>query len=355
MTLEFSSNIALLGFGIAYIGVYVAVCVTEQLRGIFLKYRNPTFLQKTPWIMLNGICVGIISFWGMNYVGFSGMTLKDDQGNIVPITFNPLLAIFALLSGFTGQVIGIFIACNDRFYAKSKAEILDFFVETRSFQEILSYSESYVTFLLISQEITHSLVGGISSSIGLTGVYFIGLASLEFPGYITYNGGIIFAALFIGFSSLISAYWLFFRLLSIFPNSELIRIAVAVAAGIAVSGIHYTAMVGTTFHIDYSMSTKLSWNIDSMTSDQVLYPVLLGAMVILWLISMIVFADLRTKINAYRTNLQKQSPNEKLSDLVLTVENPSADRKARQGHVLKNNTVTVAPPLTFNNYDESPL
>lgn len=56
------------------------------------------------------------------------------------------------------------------------AEIWEFFVETRSLEEILSYSESYVTFLLISQELTHSLIGGISSSIGLTGVYFIGLA-----------------------------------------------------------------------------------------------------------------------------------------------------------------------------------
>ncbi len=284
------------------------------------------------------------------------MTLKDDQGNIVPITFNPVLSILALLSGFIGQVIGVYIACGDRFYAKSKAEILEFFVETRSLEEILSYSESYVTFLLISQELTHSLIGGISSSIGLTGVYFIGLASLEFPGYVTFNGGIIFAALFTGFSAVIFAYWLFFRLLSILPNIELIRIAVAVAGGIAISAIHYIAMIGTKFHIDYSRTTKQSWKIDLMTSNDVLYPVLLGAMIILWLISMIVFADLRTKINAYRVHLQKLSPNENLSELLRKAENlldaGEASHYSSGGHVPKKNRVASAP---LNNDLESPL
>lgn len=59
----------------------------------------------------------------MNYIAFAGMTLKDDQGNIVPITFNPVLSILALLSGFIGQVIGVYIACGDRFYAKSSRNL----------------------------------------------------------------------------------------------------------------------------------------------------------------------------------------------------------------------------------------
>ncbi len=65
---EFHPNFVLLSYGIAFIGVYVAVSATEQLRSVFLKYRNPTNLQKFPWLVLNGICVGIIAFWGMHYV-----------------------------------------------------------------------------------------------------------------------------------------------------------------------------------------------------------------------------------------------------------------------------------------------
>lgn len=113
-------------------------------------------------------------------------------------------------------------------------------------------------------------------------MYFIGRTSIQFPGYITYNGGILFAAIFIGFSAAITAYWLFFRLLSIFPNIELIRIAVAVSGGIAICGIFYIAMLGTSFHIDYSRSTQVSWKTSSMTTNDTLYPVLLGSIILLW-------------------------------------------------------------------------
>ena len=146
-----------LSYGVTFIGIFVAVSAAEQFRGIFLKYRNPTF-GKLPWLTLNGIGVGIVAFWGMHSIAMSGITLRDDTGKIVPIQFNIGISMFAILIGFLGQVTGILIACGDRFYAKSKAEILEYFVQSRSMEEILSYSESYVTFLLISKELTYSAI-----------------------------------------------------------------------------------------------------------------------------------------------------------------------------------------------------
>ncbi len=210
----------------------------------------------------------------------------------------------------------------------------------------------YITYLLVSKELIHCISGGISAGIGIIGVYFIGLTSIQFPGYITYNGGILFAALFIGFSAAIIAYWLFFRLLSILPNIELIRIAVAVSGGIAICGIFYIAMLGTNFHIDYSRSTEVSWKTTSMTTDDTLYPVLLGSMGMLWLITMIIFADLRKKINAYRSYLQKLSPNEKLSNLLIKAENSlNTEESSERTEQKKKNTIA---PLPFYD-DESPL
>lgn len=90
-----------------------------------------------------------IAFIGV-YVAFSGMIIKDLQGNIVPITFNPSISIFSLLVGFTFQVIGVYTACNDHFYAKSKSEILDFLVQRYNIEEILlSYNELHITYLLM--------------------------------------------------------------------------------------------------------------------------------------------------------------------------------------------------------------
>lgn len=357
MILEFNSNIVLLSYGVAFIGIYVAVSAAEQFRGIFLKYRNPTFIQKLPWLSLNGIGVGVVAFWGMHSIAMSGITLRDDTGKIVPIQFNIGISMFAILIGFLGQVTGILIACGDRFYAKSKVEILEYFVQSRSIEEILSYSESYVTFLLISKELTYSAIGGIVACAGLIGVHFLGMAAVEFPGYITFDGGIICAALLIGLVSAVFAYWLFFRLLSIFPNVELIRIAVPFAGGLAVCGVQYIAIIGTNFHIDYSQSTQSSWKTYSMKQEDILYPVLLAAMVTLWAIAMIIFTDLREKTNAYRAYLQKLSPDEKMSDLLLKSENffdgtetsnYQSGEKQRKSHALRKGK--IAP-----NDDESVL
>lgn len=79
-------------------------------------------------------------------------------------------------------------------------------------------------------------------------------------------------------------------------------------------------------------------------------------MLILWLLSTIVFADLRTKINSFRAHLQKQSPNEDLADILFTAEGsldaPDASNYNGKGGQLKKNSVV---PQTINHDLESPL
>lgn len=85
---EFNPNIVLLAYGVAFIGVYMAVCAAEQLRGEFLKHRKPTVAQMLPSLLMLGFSVGGVSFWGMHSIGMASMTLKDDNGNVVPIRYN---------------------------------------------------------------------------------------------------------------------------------------------------------------------------------------------------------------------------------------------------------------------------
>ncbi len=77
-------------------------------------------------------------------------------------------------------------------------------------------------------------MGGTCTAIGIIIVHFVNMEAIEFPGYITYNGGIVFAVIVFNFCSILVGYWLFFRLLSIFPNIELFRYFAAFAGSIAI-------------------------------------------------------------------------------------------------------------------------
>lgn len=357
---EFNINIALLTYGVAFSSAYIAVSAAEQLRCEFLKYRKPTFYQMFPYLMMFGVAVGGVSFWGMHAIGMASITLKDDNLNVVPVTYNVGVSVFGILFGFIFKFVGLYVGCKDRLYAKSKTEILEFFVESISMDEIIGSSELRVLFLLATKELKYTLIGGTLAGIGVIGVHFIIIASMEFPGYIVWNGGIIFAAIVVAIGSAVTAYWLLFRLLSIYPDVEFLRLAVSTAGGLCSCVMHYIAILAADFKIDYSKTTQLSWQTGTMNNNDMLYIVLLISMIILWALVMIIFADLRGKINCYRAYLQKLAPNEKLSDLLVSAENGSDGNEASKHQAGINNNgggggkKNAVAPATFDEY-ESPL
>ncbi len=308
---EFNPNIVLLATGVAFIGIYLAVCAAEKLRGEFLKYRKPTLAQMLPSFLMLGVAIGGVAFWGVHSIGMASMTLKDDNGNVVPIKYNIGVSVFGILLGFLAEVFGMVIGCNDSLYAKSKAEILEIFVESISIDEILNASEFQVLFLLATRKLTYIIVGGSLAGAGLIGSHFIIIALMQFPGYIVWNAGIVVAVIVTSILAVIPAYWLFFRLLSIYPDIELLRIAIAFIGAIGICGMHYFAIFASDFKIGYSKTTTLSWDAGTMSQDDMLYPILLSAMILLWVITMILFADLRTKLmlieSIYRRCVQMRS------------------------------------------------
>ncbi len=114
-TTEYNFNIALLSFGVCFIGIYMCVCSAEQFRGVFLKYGKPSFLQKFSWLSAIGICVTVVSLWGMYYISMSGLTVRDNEGNTVPIAFNIGISLLSLVLGYLFKITGVLIACGDRF------------------------------------------------------------------------------------------------------------------------------------------------------------------------------------------------------------------------------------------------
>lgn len=361
---EFNPNIVLLSFGVSFLGAYVAISACEQLRGIYLKYNQPKINVILPWLILIAVSIGGVAIWSMHFIGMAAMSLKHDNGSSVAIRFNIGVSIFSIVAAVLSVIAGVWVASKDKVFAKSKAEILEFFIESVSLEEMLALSEFQVLLLLATRQLHYLVLGGAIAGSGVVIMHYIGMAAMELDGHIHWNVGIVAASIVIAVVAASAAFWIFFRLLSIYPDSEFLRIASALVMGVAVCGMHYTGMVAADFDVDQSRTTELSWKAGSMTQEDALYPVVLSAMIVLWLLTMWVLADLRLKISKYRAHLQKISPNEKLSILLLTAESDEGEEikevsgnnhshsNGRRDQPLKARNAVA--PMPFND-DESPI
>lgn len=119
--------------------------------------------------------------------------------------------------------------------------------------------------------------------------------------------------------------------------------------------MHYFAIIAADFKIDDNRPAKLSWDGGVMNQDNMLYPLLVASMLVLWILTVILLADLRTKVNAYRAYLLKLSPKEKLSDILLAAEDSLVPNDTEGTHieraVTKRNSIV---PLSSDE-DDYPL
>lgn len=256
---RFDASMVLLTFGLAFLGIYLAVGVAEQLRLSFIDDRVVHGLNirisrrkiHMLYLMFCAVSVGVISVWGMHYVSLHSMTLLNEAGEPVPIRSNSDIQILSLFVIFIINVVSITTASYDDMFSKTKVAIINEFIaqsKALTMKEIRSITLSKLLMIMATQRLDRILIGGTISALGVLAKFYISLRGLEFPGEIHYHAGwTVFAVSVIVLASL-SAYWIFFRLLSIFPELEWLRICVAFLGSIATSLGDYLVLASAEFH-----------------------------------------------------------------------------------------------------------
>lgn len=255
---RFDAPMVLLTFGLAFLGIYLAVGIAEQLRLSFIDDRIVHGLNirisrrkiHMLYLMFCAISVGVISIWGMHYVSLYSMTLLDEAGNPVPVRSNSDIQILSLFVIFFINLISITTASYDDMFSKTKVAIINEFIaqsKSMTMKEIRSITLWKLLTIMATQRLDRILIGGTISSLGVLAKFYISLRGLEFPGEIHYHAGwTVFAVTVIVMASL-SAYWIFFRLLSIFPELEWLRFVVALLGSIATSLGDYLVLASAEF------------------------------------------------------------------------------------------------------------
>jgi NO-binding membrane sensor protein with MHYT domain len=75
-------------------------------------------------------------------------------------------------------------------------------------------------------------------------IYNFHMSAMVFPGDITWDYGIVSASIAIALVASTAAFWILFRLLSLYPQKEVLRLGSAAIMTTAVCGMHYAGQFG---------------------------------------------------------------------------------------------------------------
>ncbi|MFE2416804.1 MHYT domain-containing protein [Streptomyces hokutonensis] len=129
---------------------------------------------------------------------------------------------------------------------------------------------------------TGTLAGaGVITGLGVAAMHYLGMAALKLNGTIEYRTSTVVLSIAIAIVAATAALWA-----AVSIRGFLASLGASLVMGVAVSGMHYTAMAAVSVHLH---STGGAWTGDSATS--LLLPMLLGPVIFLLLAGVVVMFD----------------------------------------------------------------
>lgn len=303
-----NTNYVLTSFGIGFLACYVAIGLCEQLRSSYIHGERKNWRVRGKWMLFIGMAMGGAGMFCMHFIGMCALNLSiEETGQKVEIGYNLGTTIASLVVGVFAVILGTTIASEDDLFAKTKAEIIDNFISHAgkkfSMTKIKKIKDSEIIRIISTRKLWPLIVGGIIAGGGKSAMHYMGMVAIEFEGdiEIEWYPAMVFLSLCLAIGGAVLAYWMLFRLLSIFPSREILRIISSFTLTTGLGMSHYLGM----YAANYKYKPGHPGNI---TKDHIntidIIPVVLSAMVVLWFLSMLNFYDLRRLVYRYRNFIQ---------------------------------------------------
>lgn len=277
---------------VSFLGVYVAVCIAEQLRQSLIddrqvhgyKAKISRSKKHIIYLAIVGLALGGVAVWGMHYFSLLSLVLTDPiSGEKVLFQSSVPVQVLSFFMICITSTIGLTIASHDDMFSRSRASIIDEFMrgteDTDSFK-IHKVSTRSILFTIITKRLDRIILGGLVGAAGIVCMFFFSMQGIVFPGHVELNVGMSILGAGLCALSTICEYWILFRLLSIFPEKEWLRFAVATSGMFSCTIPNYLALgfaqfhMGSPTHLD-GLPTNL-WG--RMRSFNVAFEVLNGAL-----------------------------------------------------------------------------
>lgn len=183
------------------VALSVVIAVFGSYTGLRLGRRMAPRRGSARKAFLAGAAVTIgVGIWSMHFVGMLAVHLP------VTINYDVLLTLVSALLAILVTGIGLSIASYGRLTARKLA------------------------------------IAGVFMGLGISTMHYVGMAAVRANCIVDYSPWLVIASVLIGIAASTLALWLAFNLEGLWRT-----IAAAVVMGLAISGMHYTAMAAATF------------------------------------------------------------------------------------------------------------
>jgi NO-binding membrane sensor protein with MHYT domain len=291
LDVEYHAGMVILSTGVAFIGAFAAVSLCEQYR---LSTMTKSTTSRMALMLFVAISLGGVGIWAMHYIAAASFTLSIDGVN-VPVRYNGTYLAVSLIVVTIMEFLGLYCASTDKCFNKSKKEIMEMIIqhasEKYSIAELKHMGELRILRLVFTHSLSRIAWGGVIAGGGVAAMHYLGMMSMEFQGTIRYNAGLVVVSVLVAIAAVIGGFWVFFRILSVFPSLDILRIACALNGMFSLSGVHYIGMVSATF--DYDPDKAPPSQHDTISSETLLIGILSAAVIFCVIMQVYVLSDLR--------------------------------------------------------------
>lgn len=238
-----------MSFGVAFVGSYVSVSLADVFRHNSLE-RGKLLTPSTALILMS-FSIGGVAIWCMHFTGMGAAVMYNADGAMVAKRYDLGTTILSLMSAVVFSFFGLWISTSDRTYTKDLSEISTMIAEDAksvSIQKLRSHRHLMRMALLTGLE--PLALGGIITALGVCIMHYVGMLAIRIDNVdLLFDGGVVAASVVIALVAATAAFWILFRVLSCFPNKEILRLVSSVIMSIAVCGMHYTGMAAVRYRV----------------------------------------------------------------------------------------------------------
>jgi NO-binding membrane sensor protein with MHYT domain len=337
---------------VSFIGTYGAVAACEQFRIAICSGNR--WDARCKQLFLVAVCLGGVCIWGEFYMMMSAYRLHNSSGAVVSIQYDSALCVGSIPVVIVLTYIGLLIASTDPYFTRSKKEIAEIYrSRLANFDSSpLLDPNSFRGSLIVS---THNpwriIIGSLFISMALVAMRGMGVASIRIPGKVVVTSGPIIAQAVIAVVGSATGFFIYFRLLSLYPSWEVLRLAAAIHGVFLFTGARLVSLAGVTF--EYDATVGMPSEEVSLTSAHLVVGVIISTVMTSFLVLVYVMSDLRAWLQ--RTNAQQKQADRALLALLYR---PAAECNldpalvpqagVRNAKFTQSQRYTQAPPEVVN-------
>lgn len=200
--------------GIIFVSYLISVAGAQTTLELLNRRTHIRGLYNWFLLAAAAFVMGAVAIWSMHFIGNNSMTLIV-QGNSYQLDYH---------AGYTFGSLVVAIACM--FLA---------FISVGITEEV---------------KVSRIIPSGIFAGLGIVCMHYMGQFAIDYF-VMVYKVGYIIGAAIIAMSAVTVALYIFFKLRERWMNAWYKRLGCAMLMATAVCGMHYTALVGTTFYRPY--------------------------------------------------------------------------------------------------------